>query len=749
MFYNDKKRYKMFVLSFLSVLLFSGCVCAHYARFTAPEQDYSNYVRTRSTDMGLSVEQTGGYGDGKTDMLIEYVDPFIGTAGHGHTFPGATTPFGMVQISPDNGVDGWDWCSGYHRFSEQIHFFSHKHLSGTGASDLGDIGIMPTYSGKGGFYGFSHEKEFASPGYYAVELDNGILAELTASKRSAVHRYTFDSEKSPKIVVNTAHYVGWSFTQGNFIRKIDNYTVVGYRYSRGWASKQRVYFALTFSAPIKSVIGTGIEKVFTFAPSSQPLILKVGLSSVSADKAMENLKAESLALGFDEVRENAARAWEKELAKIKVDGSEVRKTVFYTAMYHAFVAPNLYSDVDLAYTNPDGSVAYDDGTHRYSTFSLWDTYRAAHPLFVFTQPDLIRPFVNSMLAHYDVRGFLPIWELEANETFCMIGNHSIPVIVEAYLKGYKDFDVEKAYQACVKTANQDRKGLKEYRELGYVPYDAINESVSLTLEYAYNDFCVGAFAKALGKNEDAEIFFKRAQNYKNLFDEETKLMRPRHSNGTWLGNFDPLVHDVGGRRHYTEGNAWQYTWSVQHDVEGLISLYGSQEEFLKVFGHLFEIEEDIDESKKLVDVTGLIGQYAHGNEPSHHAAFLFNWTSKAYRTQELTSQIVNQFYTDKPDGLPGNEDCGQMSAWFVFAALGFYPVDPVSMRYELTTPVLSQSEMTLPNGKVFTVTTDKNPEEYIYIDRIVLNGKQLDRLYITYEEIMSGGKLEFFLKKEI
>jgi predicted alpha-1,2-mannosidase len=715
--------------------------------FTAPEQDYSGYVRTDSSALGLTEEQTGGYGDGKSGLLIEYVDPFIGTAGHGHTFPGAATPFGMVQVSPDNGIEGWDWCSGYNRYSNEIEYFSHKHLSGTGCNDLGDIGVMPSYTGAREFYRFNHDKEFAYPGYYAVELDSGIIAEMTASARTAVHRYTYTKPLNRKVDVNLYHYIGGATLLQSSFEIIDEKTIAGFRFSAGWAPKQRVYFVIRFSEPFINVSQAVNRRIFSFGTSDKPIELRVALSSVGIDGAMKNLEAESADLSFDQVRENAVQSWEKELNKIKIEvGSDYRKSVFYTAVYHSYIAPALYSDVDGKYSEPDGSVTQCGDYSRYSTLSLWDTYRAAHPLFVLTQPQLVDDFIQSMLDHYKHRGFLPIWELEANENYCMIGNHSIPVIAEAYVKGIRTFNAELALEACIKTADQERKGLKEYQKYGYVPFDKQGESVSITLEYAYDDYCVAVFAEALGKTEIADKYYKRAQNYRNLFDKESGLMRPKNSNGKWLENFDPLVHDVAGVRHYTEGNAWQYSWAVQHDIDGLISLYGSEEAFLNQFDKLFTMADDTADSHKLVDVTGLIGQYAHGNEPSHHTAFLYNWTSKSYRTQELTTEIVNKFYTDKPDGICGNEDCGQMSAWYVFTSLGFYPVDPASGEYQITTPVFQKTVFNLPGGKTLTVEADKDPEKNIYIDYVELNGTKLDKSFITYDQIMAGGSLKFFLK---
>jgi predicted alpha-1,2-mannosidase len=555
------------------------------------------------------------------------------------------------------------------------------------------------------------------------------------------------------VAIDLWHYVGYpivSSCKDSYFKKVDEKTWGGLRYSTGWAPEQRTYFVARFSEPVVFTTGENTRKVFSFEPSDQPLEVKVGVSTVSIDNALANLNDEIGDRSFESIREDALEDWENELSKISVtEGDAVLKRVFYTALYHSYIAPNLISDTDGTYSEPSGKVTQCSDFQRYSTFSLWDTYRAAHPLFVLTQPQLVHDFIKSMLTHYDERGFLPIWELEANETFTMIGNHSIPVIVEAYMKGLRDFDVEMAYQACIDTVNQDHRSLRDYDAFGYVPYEKERESVSKTLEYAFDDWCVAVFAESLGKTNDAEKYYRRAQNYKNLFDRETGLMRPKHSDGTWLDDFDPYTHDAYGYRHFTEGNAWQYTWSVQHDPMGLIDLYGSNEAFLQQFDRLFDDEGDTSGHDDLVDVTGLIAQYAHGNEPSHHTVFLYNYTSKPYRTQELTKEVINSFYTDKPDGLCGNDDCGQMSTWYVFAAMGFYPMDPVSGKYELTTPAFSRIEMNLENGKIFRIITDLDPNEYIYIDRVEFNGNPVVDSFITYDMIMNGGELKYYLQNQM
>ncbi|MCF8460199.1 MAG: GH92 family glycosyl hydrolase [Flavobacteriales bacterium] len=726
-------------LFFTSVLiLFAAFAQAQYQKINiASGQDLSNYRKTSAEALHVASSLA-------TDHIFsDLVEPFVGTAGHGHTFPGATTPFGMVQISPDNGVQGWDWCSGYHWASPDIVFFSHKHLSGTGASDQGDIGFMP-FMGEYQFrHTFNHENEFARPGYYAVKLDNGILCEFTATPRCAIHRYTFPEGALKNLKVDLTHNVSFNLNKKTDLEWLSDSTFGGLKQSLGWARNQRCYFAAQTSEGFdrKQEAGTA---TLTFNGNATVLEIRVGLSTVSVANAQENLKAEVGSRSFDEVRAEAETVWETELSKIAVEASPEIKTTFYSALYHSMIAPNLLSDVNGEFSDPDGTVVKAVGYDRYSTFSLWDTYRAAHSLFVLVRPDLVDDFVNSMLASYDFRGKLPIWELEANETFCMIGNHSIPVISEAWNKNIRGFDGEKALKACIETADQDSRGLKQYIKLGYVSYGDEAESVSKSLEYAYNDWAVAKFAEALGKKDVMSKYYARSGNYKNLFDSGTGLMRPKNSSGKWLPNFDQFAHRSGVKKHYTEGNAWQYTWSVQHDPAGLAALYGSKAAFERQLDSLFVLEPKSIKHQQQ-DVTGLIGQYAHGNEPSHHTAYLYNYSEHPWKTQEMVRRICKQFYTEKPDGLCGNEDCGQMSAWYIFSSLGFYPLDPVCGWYELGSPLIARAELHLVNGKTFTFSTVDQSEENVFVQRMELNGKELSEHRISHEQIMSGGELKFFM----
>lgn len=721
------------LLLFASLLVQSAIAGAQYRQLRiAPDQELNNYRKTTSASIS-KLESS----------VLQWVDPFVGTAGHGHTFPGATTPFGMVQVSPDNGIQGWDWCSGYHWAGSDIVFFSHKHLSGTGATDLGDIGFMP-FTGEYQFrHTFSHENEFATPGYYSVKLDNGILCELTATPRCAVHRYTFPNGVPKKMKVDLSHLVSIGVNTKLDFDWMDDHTFGGLKQSLGWARNQRCYFAAHTSEAFSKQGGNG-SATLEFTGDTMVLEIRVGLSTVSVANAQKNMEAELASKSFDEVRAEAEATWEKELSKIKIEAAPDIKTTFYSALYHTMIAPNLVSDVNGEFSDPDGSVKKAEGYQRYSTFSLWDTYRAAHSLFIFLRPDLVDDFVNSMLASYDFRGKLPIWELEANETFCMIGNHSIPVIAEAWKKGIRGFDEQKALNACVVTADQNSRGLKHYIKKGYVNYGE-GESVSKTLEYAYNDWSVAKFADALGKADVANRYFARANNYKNLFDASTGLMRPKDRLGNWLQPFDQFAHKKGLKRHYTEGNAWQYTWSVQHDPEGLVALFESRSAFESQLDKLFKTEHQLSAAENQIDVTGLIGQYAQGNEPSHHTAYLYNYSEHPWKTQEMIRQICSQFFTEKPDGLCGNEDCGQMSAWYVFSALGFYPVDPVSGQYELGSPVIDRAVLKLENGNTLTVSTSNQSTSNVYVQKVEWNGEVLSGHRIGHEQLMKGGELKFYM----
>ncbi len=725
------------VIVFSALILLSQASLGQYR--LAAELDVSNYQRNKASDINVVANAS------ETEF-IDWVDPFIGTAEHGHTFPGATTPFGMVQISPDNGVKGWDWYSGYHWSSSEIEFFSHKHLSGTGGPDLGDIGMMPFLDKYERKNSFSHENEYARPGYYAIRLDNGILCEFTATPRCAVHRYTFPEGMDKNLKVNLNHSVFIDVNWRTYFKWFSDKAFGGLKKTTGWAISQQCFFYAETSEDFKKRSAAG-KATLKFDEESNVLEVRVGLSTVSIENAKQNLEAEVSNKSFDEVRAEAEQLWEAELSKISIEASSQTKTVFYTGLYHLMIAPNLLSDVNGEFRNPNGDLEKTEGYHRYSTFSLWDTYRAAHSLFIFLRPDLIDDFIRSMLSSYDRHGRLPMWELEANDTYCMIGNHALPVIAEAWRKGIRGFDEKEALKACKETADQNWRGMRHYIKKGYVNYGE-GQSVSKTLEYTYNDWSLAKFAEALGEKGEADRYFARANNYKNHFDSSTGLMRPKSRTGKWLKPFDQFSHKKGLKRHYTEGNAWQYSWSVQHDPEGLVALYESPKAFEAQLDKLFVLDHDLPGAAKLMDVTGLIGQYAHGNEPSHHTAYLYNYTDNPWKTQKMVRRVCDEFYTDKPDGLCGNEDCGQMSAWYLFSALGFYPVDPVAGQYELGSPEVENATVKLPNGKLFSVATVDQSPENVYVQKAEWNGQPITDYKISHDQIMEGGELKFFLGPE-
>jgi predicted alpha-1,2-mannosidase len=704
--------------------------------------------------------------EAKAERLTDFVDPFIGTDYHGHTYPGAAFPFGQVQLSPDNGTQGWDWCSGYHYSDSTIAGFSHLHLSGTGIGDLADISFLPVtskvtfkdgeknmdfvyrYAGK-----YSHEQEEATPGYYAVNMKNsGIKAELTVTERSGLHRYSFPENGENNLIINLGFAINWDKPYETALNVVDSVTVTGKRLSHGWAADQHVYFAVAFSSPITAseittVGGEGCT-VGVFSFGDKQVLAKVGISSVSVENAIANLNASLPGWDFEATRQAASDAWEKELSKIKITSDDpVQKKIFYTSLYHTMVAPALFSDLNGEFKGVKGDVQKAEGYQQYTVFSLWDTYRALHPLFTLTQQDRVNNMVKSMLDHYRQTGILPVWELEGNETFCMVGNHSITVIAEAILKGIGDFDQELAFEAMKATSMHDRDGMGLYDKLGYMPADEVQQSVAKSEEVAIDDWSVALVAEKLGKTEDAAYFKKRSKNYRNYFDPETGFMRGKLRNGNWTTPFDPAYSKHEGS-DYTEGNAWQYLWLVPQDVNGLIELLGGKEPFADKLDQLFQVREGVKGEEASADISGLIGAYAHGNEPGHHTTFLFNDAGRPWRTQELNRQIQTTMYTDAPDGLCGNEDCGQMSAWYIFSALGFYPVHPADLQYQFGSPIVQEAQLEVAPGKIFTVKAPQASKENKYIQEVKLNGEPLTRSYITHQEIMEGGTLEFTMGSE-
>jgi predicted alpha-1,2-mannosidase len=695
-----------------------------------------------------------------SQKIIEYVNPFIGTGGHGHTFPGATLPFGMVQLSPDNGTQGWDWCSGYNYSDSVIAGFSHTHLSGTGIGDLCDISVLPitgrqpdTMKVKSSF---SHSEEKASPGYYSVKLrDFNVQAELTSSVRCGMHKYTFPASNSSSIRFDLGFAINWDRTTETYFRRVNDSTFVGHRFSTGWANNEKVFFAVRISKPIKSLTifadkkKTNSDEVkakdllayLNFNTTAGEIIyMTVGLSFADIEGAVESLN-EIRTWDFNAVRKNAEETWERELRKIQVNttNESVKKT-FYTALYHTYLAPVIFSDRFGNYKGVKGNV--EKGKMMFTVQSLWDTFRAANPLLTITQTELVPSIINSYLAFYDQYGLLPVWDLHFNETNTMTGYHSVPIIADAILKDIKGFDYEKAYTAMKTSAMQNIRGSDLYRQLGYVPADKTGESVTITLEYAYDDWCIAQVAKKLGKTQDVAEFDKRAQNWKNLFDKSTGFMRGKNSDASWVSPFDSYQSEHDGKSPYTEGNAWQHSFFVPHDVEGLRKSFGNENELLNKLDSLFTVSTKITGQNISPDISGLIGQYAHGNEPSHHIAYMYNFLQKPSKSAERVREIMSTMYSNKPDGLSGNEDCGQMSAWYVFSALGFYPANPASSQYVIGSPLVDQSIMFLATGKTFRVLAINNSDKNIYIQSATLNGKPYSKNYITHQDIINGGVLE-------
>lgn len=707
--------------------------------------------------------------------ITEYVNPFIGTADHGHCFPGAIVPFGGIQLSPDNPRSSWDWCSGYHYSDSIISSFSLTHLSGTGIGDLQDIrflpvstrpdtAIPPTEYIYSGYARFSHDNEQAEPGYYSVLFDNGIKTELSVTQRCGIQYFQYPENTQHALTIDLATARNWDNTTETSIRKVNNRTLEGYRKSKGWARDQRVYFVIEFSQdceilagkekfqPLENgqkLTGNGCYIWVNFGEKTNKILAKVSISSANTEGAQANLDKELSHWSFDKVKRDAKHAWKRELQKIKVEGSnDTQLTIFYTALYHAFTAPYTYSDVNGNYKGPDGEIHSVHKHIQYTVFSLWDTYRANHPLFTITQKKRVGDMINSMLKHYDAYGLLPVWELVGNETNCMIGNHSIPVIVEAWKKGIRNFDPEKAYEAMKKTVLNNRAGMQAFRQYDYIPYELENESVSKTLEYAYDDWCVAQMARELGKEDDYLYFLKSSKNYANVFDPSTGFMRGKSVSGEWKTPFSPL-YAKHRDDEYTEGNAWQYSWLVQQDIEGLIALHGGKEAFTTKLDSLFTLDAKLEGEEASPDISGFIGQYAHGNEPSHHIAYLYNYVGQPHKTQYYVNKILTELYKNTPDGLSGNEDCGQMSAWYVFSAMGFYPVNPVEGKYQLGAPLFNKITLNVGPEKRFVILADRDNDQQIYVQEVYLNGEKLDRTWITHEEIMRGGELQFVMTDKI
>jgi predicted alpha-1,2-mannosidase len=713
------------------------------------------------------------------NRLTAYVNPMIGTSGHGHTFPGATTPFGMVQLSPDTYTEGWDWCSGYHYSDNSIMGFSHTHISGSGRGELLDVLLMPT-TGKINFNPgsrenpdsgyrsrFSHNTEIAKPGYYSVMLDDyQIKAELTATQRAGFHRYTFGSNEKANLIIDLAHSIKTDSILNGFIRIVNDSLIVGSHRSKGWGEgdekyyvEHQVFFAARLSQPVinatfsvdgkivgetNEVNGGHVKANLLFdAPGNKELLVKVGISAVDLDGALKNVDAEIPDWDFDRIVNKADNDWEAILKTFDITGSDkAKKETFYTAVYHAFVAPYTASDEDGRYMGFDHQVKQSRKFTMLTGLSLWDTFRAENPLFTIVCPNKVSDIVNSMLAQYEEYGTLPVWPLCNSETNCMIGYHSIPVIVDAYLKGIGGFDAEEAYEAIKKSAMQDDFQVNYLKQYGYIPRDlAPTTSVAQTLEYAFDDWCIAQMARKMGKTEDYNYFVKRGNAFENLFDTSTGFMRGKDSKGIFRADFDPY-NAVNASSDFIEGNSWQYTWFVPQDINALIKGMGGKTNFVNKLDTLFSVSSALHEDTPS-DVSGLIGQYAHGNEPSHHVAYLFNYGDAPWKTQEQVHQIMNTLYSNQPDGICGNEDMGQMSAWYIFSAIGFYPVNPADGRYVFGTPQFPGLSINLPNKKTFTVNAKNLSNENIYIGKVILNGENYSKGYITHQQLLEGGTLEF------
>lgn len=703
----------------------------------------------------------------ETKDYSQFVNTFIGAADNGHTFPGACYPFGMIQTSPVTGAVGWRYCSEYAYQDSLIWGFTQTHLNGTGCMDLGDILVMPVTGDRSRSWDayrsrFSKKKESATPGYYTVELsDPQVKAELTASVHAALHRYTYNKADSASLLIDLQHGPAWreeqyhSHVNSCEVKWEDSQTLTGHVNNTVWVD-QDYYFVMRFNRPVidsldlpmaKTENGKRIIATFNMKAGDE-LLMKVALSTVSVEGAKKNLQAEIPDWNFERVRTEAYNKWNSYLSRIDVDGTVDEKTNFYTCFYHALIQPNQISDIDGSYRNAADSVVKAGTGTFYSTFSLWDTYRAAHPFYTLMTPELVDGFVNSLIEQGEVQGFLPIWALWGKENYCMVANHGVSVVAEAYRKGFRGFDAERAFEIVKKTqmvSHPLKSDWEVYLKYGYFPSDLTKaESVSSSLESVYDDYAAADMAQRMGKSEDAAYFAKRADFYKNLFDTQTNFMRPRNADGTWKSPFNPsdVEHAESTGGDYTEGNAWQYTWHVQHDIPGLIKLFGGEKPFLAKLDSLFTIKLVTNQA----DVTGLIGQYAHGNEPSHHVAYLYTLAGRPERTQELIREIFTTQYQNKPDGLCGNDDCGQMSAWYMFSAMGFYPVNPVSGDYVFGAPQLPKMVLHLAGGKTFTIIAENLSKEHKYIDSITLNGQVYTKKTIAHEDILKGGTLVYKMK---
>ena len=694
--------------------------------------------------------------DGRSQRLTDYVDPMIGSGDHGHVFVGANVPQGMVNVGPTQLETGWDWCSGYHYSGQKIVGFGHMHLSGTGCSDLGDIALMPTLqdlemSREALATEYSHDDELVRPGYYAVRLRRDhILCEMTATKRVALHRYTFPrGSNNARIVIDLSNGVGDRLEQSR-IYQIDDFTLAGFRISKGWASRQQVYFLMHFSRPIHNWLSPSADypyaqATFEVGPGDDVMV-KVALSPVNEMNARTNLKTEMPDWDFNAVREQALQAWDGELGRVKATfRSDSERRTFYTSMYHFLYAPVVWCDVNGDYMGSDGRVRHGASFCNYTTWSLWDTYRAAHPLATLIMRDRLSDYAQSMMAIYREQGELPVWHLMSNETYCMVGCPAVPVLADMVLKGVEGIDYKEAFEAMKTSLMRDNRSLNRMKQYGWVTWDTGDaEAVAKSLEYFLADWSAAQVAGLVGEMSDSAYFYRRSQGYRRMFDPQRQCMRALSTDGRFRDepNFNPC-HQT---RDYTEGNPWQYTWLVPHDVMGLVSCFPSREAFIARLDSLFLADGDLGKDAN-PDITGLIGQYAHGNEPSHHVLYLYNYVGQPWKTQQRVRQVMSELYSDAPAGLCGNEDVGQMSAWYILSALGLYQVEPCGGRYQLGSPLVEEAVLQVGDGKTFTVRTHGGSPEAIYVREVRLNGKRLSRWWVDYKEIIAGGVLDFYMRK--
>jgi len=726
----------------------------------------------------LSIASNQSEAVNKPKDYTVYVNPYIGSGGHGHVFVGANVPFGMVQAGPQNIFKGWDWCSGYHYSDSILIGFSHTHLSGTGCADLGDILIMP-YLGKvrtqrgeqGNIEGtcsiyYNHSQEKVTPGYYSIHMSNGIKAEITATKRVALHHYTFPVGAEKHILLNLVEGTD-SHAFATYAKKVDDFTIEGYRFTHGWSPTRKVFFVLRSNRPISSMLvynndtysgqneikteesdrsqnegnkENGAKCVITLKGNVNDVLLKVALSSVSCKNARMNMDAEIKDWNFDKVHKSALREWNRQLSQIDIETADSQaREVFYSSMYHISMAPQLYCDVNGEFRGHDDKI-YKGTWQNYSCFSLWDTYRALNPLFTIIKPDMVGDIVNSFLSIYDQQGKLPVWPLNGGETECMPGYSAVPIIADAYLKGIRGFNADRALQAMVASATLDRqRGVPYVKAKGYIPCDKVREATSIAMEYAVDDWGLAQMAKKMGNTEIYQKFLNRGKNYNQYFDRSTNFIRPKLNDGIWKTPYDPIA---AGNGDFTEGTGWQYTFFVPQDPEGLITLMGGDKTFTGKLDSLFSVNGDMGKEAPS-DISGLIGQYAHGNEPSHHIAYLYPYAGEQWKTAKLVNYIQHAFYTNKPDGIIGNEDCGQMSAWLILSDLGLYQVSPSGGELVFGSPLFKKASINLPGGKTFTVETENNGKDNIYIQSVRLNGRPYTKSYIRYNDVMSGGVLHF------